>query len=380
MLNSERKDPRSNELVVKSLTDDPGANPMALGCAACPLKYTCGGLHVREAIFDCLDLCCDEPKNCTLVCRYRPTVYVDQVREVGDFHLSSLPRAPILPVKFDQEVVPLVYHGSKRASALVNDIFALRLPDLVNYATGEMRFKTREQLYTAFHICPDSEIMLTGVNKDTRIEPWWALASKRIPIIRQLVGLGIKLVTVPNFSLVLDHPRHDDMHAIKRIGLLFSEFQTAGLPCALHPNGRTEQDFVRWHRFIAAREEVRVLAYEFTTGSARKERSGFHLDQLAYLAEGAGRELDIIVYGKSDVIPILQQTFRKVIYIETTSFMKSIKRQRAVRNHNGALTWTASPTEVGEVIDPLFAHNISERKLYLKAKYYGDRDALSKAA
>ncbi len=291
-----------------------------------------------------------------------------------------MPRAPVLPLSFSQEVVPLVYHGSNRASALQHDFFALRLPDLVNYATGKLRFKTREQLCAAFHIWPDSEIMLTGVNQDTRIEPWWALADRRIPTIKQLVGLGIKLVTVPNFSVVLDHPRHDDMHTMKRIGLLFSEFQTAGLPCALHPNGQTEQDFVRWRRFIAAREEVRVLAYEFTTGSARKARMGFHLDQLASLAEGAGRDLDIIVYGTPDVIPALRRSFRKVVYIETTSFMKSIKRQRAVRKNNDALAWAIAPTKVGEVIDPLFAHNLYERALYLKAKYYGGRDDLSKAA
>ena len=380
MLNTERPDPRSNELIIKSLTDDPDANPMALGCATCSLIETCGGLCVRESIVDCLDLCCGQPSGCTRVCRNKTAAYVDQVREIGDFFLRSVPPAPALPITLNQEIIPLVYHGSSRAAALQNDIFALRLPDLVNYATGELRFKTREQLRAVFRISADAEIMLTGVNQDARIEPWWALADKRIPIIKQLVSLGIKLVTVPNFSIVLNHPRHDDMHAMKRIGLLFSEFQTAELPCALHPNGRTKQDFVRWRRFIAAREEVRILAYEFITGPARRARIGFHLDQLAWLAEGAGRDLDIIVYGKPDVIPTLRESFRNVVYIETTSFMKSIKRQRAVRKINDALAWAPAPTRVDEVIDPLFAHNLCERTLYLKAKYFGDRENLSKAA
>ena len=380
MLNIERPDPRSNELIIESLTDDSDANAMALGCATCPLKQTCGGLSVRENIVDCLDLCCGQPSGCTRVCRNKTAAYVDQVREIGDFYLRNVPRAPALPITLNQEVIPLVYHGSSRAAALQNDIFALRLPDLVNYATGELRFKTREELCAAYHISPDAEIMLTGVNQDTRIEPWWALTDKRVPIIKQLVSLGIKLVTVPNFSVVLDHPRHDDMHAMKRIGLLFSEFQTAGLPCALHPNGRTDQDFVRWRRFIAAREEVRMLAYEFTTGPARMARIGFHLDHLAKLAEGAKRDLDIIVYGKPDFIPNLRKSFRKVVYVETTSFMKSIKRQRAVRETNDALAWAPAPTQVGEVIDPLFAHNLYERALYLKAKYFGGRHDLSKAA
>lgn len=380
MLNIERPDLRSNELIIQQLTDDPKANPMALGCAVCSLKETCGGLSVRESIVDCLDLCCGNPGKCTRVCRNRTASYVDQVREIDGFLLRNVRRAPILPANLEQDIVPLVYHGSSRVGALQNDIFALRLPDLINYSTGELRFKTRDALCTAFRISGDAEIMLTGVNRDKRIEPWWTLADDRVGIIEGLVRLGIRLVTVPNFSVVLDHPRHDDMHAMKRIGLLFSEFQNAQMPCALHPNGRTEQDFVRWERFIASRDEVCVLAYEFKTGPGRKDRIGFHLDQLAKLANGAGRELDIIVYGKPDVIPILKRSFRKVIYIDTTSFMKSVKRQRAVRNSNDELVWIQAPTEVGEMIDPLFEHNLSERSLYLKAKYYGDSHTLSEAA
>lgn len=380
MLNPQRPDPRSNELVIRQLTDDPNANPMALGCAACLLKETCGGLRVRENIMDCLDLCCGNPSGCTRVCRNKTAAYVDQVREIGDFYLRNVPRAPTMPVRLDHLIVPLIYHGSSRVDALRNDIFALRLPDLINYSTGELRFNTRRELCAAFHISPDAEIMLTGVNQDTRIEPWWGLAEQRIAIIRALVELGIKLVTVPNFSLVLDHPRHDDMHAMKRIGLVFSEFLNSGMPCALHPNGRTEQDFERWRRFIASRDEVQVLAYEFTTGPARKARTTFHLEQLAKLADGAGRDLDIIIYGKPDVIPILRKSFRKVVYIETTSFMKSVKRQKATRENNAELGWTSAPTEIGEAIDPIFAHNLYERALYLKAKYYSGLEALSKAA
>ena len=329
---------------------------------------------------DCLDLCCGNPSGCTRVCRNKTASYVDQVREIGDFHLRTVPRSPTLQVSLDHEIVPLVYHGSSRTGALQNDIFALRLPDLVNYSTGALRFNRREDLCSAFHISPHAEIMLTGVNQDKRIEPWWTLADQRIAIIKQLVSLGIKLVTVPNFSVVLDHPRHDDMHAMKRIGLLFSEFQNAGMPCALHPNGRTEQDFVRWGRFIASRDEIQVLAYEFTTGPGRKSRKEFHLEQLARLADVAKRDLDIIIYGKPDVIPTLLQSFRKVVYIETTSFMKTIKRQRAVRKKNDALAWLPAPTKIGEMIDPLFAHNVEERALYLKAKYYRIPDNLSRAA
>lgn len=380
MLNTERPDSRSKDLITKSLTDDPNANSMALGCADCSLLSICGGLSVKENIMDCLDLCCGNPSKCTRVCRNSADAYVDQVREIGDFHLRNVPRAPVIPVSLNQDIVPLIYHGGRRASSLPNPIFALQLPDLINFVTGTMRFQTHEEICTAFHINTDADLILTGVNLDRRIEPWWTLGSRRIPLIKSMVDMGIKLVTSPNFSLFLDHPRHDDMHAMKRIALLFAEFQSHGMACALHPNGRTETDFERWGRFIAARDEIQVISYEFITGTSRKNRIAFHLEQLAKISEKAGRDLDIILRGDASVIPVLQKSFRRVIYIETTSFIKSINRQRAIRVQNNALTWVSSPTEVGEPIDPLFAHNLNEQILLLRALYYGATDPKSKVA
>lgn len=380
MLDRAQIDGPSNELMIKMLTDDPRGYGIPLGCSVCPTLDTCGGLCVRAPIMDCNDLCCGSPGNCTTVCRNKPRDYVQRIREIGDYRLRHVERAPTLPVTFKEDIIPLVYHGSSRAGALQNSIFALRLPDLVNFRTGELRFTSRQALCAAYRISPTADLVLTGVNQDKRIEPWWGLADKRISIIQGLVDIGIKLVTVPNFSVILNQPRHDDLHAMKRIALLFAEFQNAGMACALHPNGRTTRDFARWSRFIAAREEVQTLSYEFTTGPGRKSRIGFHLDQLARLADNAGRELDIVIFGKPDVIPTLRKSFRKVTYIETTSFMKSIKRQRAYRPNNEELAWAPAPTGLGEVIDPLFVHNLYERILYLTAKYYSESDDLSEAA
>jgi hypothetical protein len=48
----------------------------------------------------------------------------------------------------------------------------------------------------------NAKIILTGVNLDRRIEPWWTLAERRIPIIRDMHRIGIDLVTTPNFSVI----------------------------------------------------------------------------------------------------------------------------------------------------------------------------------
>ncbi|MBZ9799709.1 hypothetical protein [Mesorhizobium sp. ES1-4] len=194
-------------------------------------------------------------------------------------------------------------------------------------------------------------------------------------MIEGLRMLGVTTITTPNFSVVLDNPRTDDLHAIKRIAITFAEFQQGGIPCALHSHGRTLKDFERWEKFIAEREEISMLAYEFITGPGTKLRKDFHLDRLAELARGAGRSLDIIVRGDPQVIPVLRQHFRRVVYIDTTAFIKTMKRQIAERSSNRRLEWISSPTVGGEDIDRLYSRNVSEQIAFLRSTYYsGDRN------
>jgi hypothetical protein len=362
---------RSDEVIIKALTHDPDTYPVALGCSSCPHLQECGGLSVKAPIFDCLDMCCNAAESCTRVCRKQPaTKYVDQLREIGGFNLQSVQRAPVLWHSISSDIVPLVYHGSSRTRELRADVFALPLPSLVNFRRGRLHFSDRAALCAHYHIPVAAQIVITGVNLDHRIEPWWGLGERRTAVIAEMRNIGIDLVTTPNFSVVLDQPRTDDMHAIKRILITFAEFANGGIPCALHPNGRTERDFERWGDEIAARPEVTTLAYEFITGPGRKARQGWHLKRLADLATRAERKLDIVVRGDPNVIRFLRQHFRKVIFIETTAFMKTLKRQRLERAGNNRLRSVLTPTGEGEYLDELFAHNVDERIAMIRALHY----------
>ena len=155
----------------------------------------------------------------------------------------------------------------------------------------------------------------------------------------------------------MDIPRHVDLHAIKRTGLVHWEFLDEGLPCALHVNGRSETDFRRWGAFVRARPEITHLAYEFTTGSSRAARRPIHVDWLIGVARAAGRPLDLIVCGGLEVLPKLTVAFNRVTVLETWSFMKTMKRQRAVQRTDGSLRWRRSPTPIGAPLDDLFGAN-----------------------
>lgn len=370
-------DARSDETVINALTHDPKAYPVALGCSSCPHIAQCGGLCVKAPIFDCLDMCCNAPEACTRACRKAPSArFVDQMREIGGFDLDTAPRAPTVSHKMQSDIVPLVYHSSGRVNNLAGDAFALRLPDIVNFRKQELKFSDRASLCAAYRIPEDAQLVLSGVNQDHRIEPWWRLGDARKGIIEQMRLIGIDLVTTPNFSVVLDQPRTDDLHAMKRILLVFAEFAEGGIPCALHPNGRTERDFERWAAELTVRTEIEILSYEFTTGPGRRFRRNWHLNQLAGLAAAAGRDLDIAVRGDPEVIPFLRRHFRKVIYLEGSAYMKTLKRQRAERVGNDRLKWMLSRTEPGEPLDGLFAHNLQERISLLRSVHYAEQSEL----
>ena len=343
--------------------------PCAIGCFTCPYFRDCGGLNIDAQIFDCLHFCCGGDPGCTRVCRNNQW-FVDQYWEVDGFELDDLPRGPVHLHAIPCDIIPMIYHGGNRRGPCAADAICLRLADLVDFRAGAARFETRRDLADQFKIREDTHILLSGVDHDTRVERWWALEDRRIGIIRQFKKLGIELVTTPNFSMVLDRPRTDDIHAIKRIGIVFAELIAGGLATALHVNGRTDRDFERWGDFIREREEVGVLSYEFITGPGRKDRRRQHIGWLGALARAAGRPLDIVIRGDPDLIPQLRKNFRRVIYVETTSFMKTVVRKRALRQGNANLLWPSFPTARQAPLDGLLEHNQREAAEQLTLRFY----------
>ena len=64
-----------------------------------------------------------------------------------------------------------------------------------------------------------------------------------------------------------------------------------------------------------------------------------------------------------------------MIYLETSAFMKTLKRQRAERVGNDSLHWIFSPTKPGEALDGLFVHNLQERLSLLRSLHYAEQPA-----
>ncbi|MCR9193749.1 MAG: hypothetical protein NXH88_03400 [Hyphomonas sp.] len=356
VINSDRR-PDRNPRRERRLWHESERKMEPLGCRVCPDRPVCGGLKLRAAFFDCLQFCCGNPETCDRVCRNHPE-FANRVREVGTFSLGNVPRASALTAPTLPPMVPVIYHRTARQKAAICGTAALPLYRMFDRRTGSPRFTMQNALCENFGIQPGTTLLLTGTDRDPPLERWWGLGeAKRIDIIRAMKSAGISLVTTPNYSLFIDRPRQDDLHAIKRIAIVHEEFLREGMPAALHTNGRTEADFARWAEYIAARPEITHIAYEFTTGTGWAGRREQHAAWLSAMAEAAARPLHLVVRGGADVLPVLATAFAGVTVLDTSIFMKTMMRRRAYPKSNASLGWRDAPTAPGAPVDELFAEN-----------------------
>ena len=282
------------------------------------------------------------------------------MREVRGFALDNVPRANPLEAPELPRLVPLIFHGDSRALTIAFPVVALSLYRMFERRSGAPRFTDDASLCKAFGIAPGTMVLLTGTDQDPPLERWWGFGGDtRRVIIRAMKVAGVGLVTTPNYSLFLDRPRWDDLHAMKRIAIVHEEFLSEGMPAALHVNGRTETDFQRWGAYVEARAEVTHLAYEFTTGTGWAGRRAQHAAWLAGVAKAAGRPLHLVMRGGVDVLPILSPAFARITVLDTSIFMKTMMRQRAVPAGNSRLAWRRAPTATGAPLDDLFAENLA---------------------
>lgn len=341
------------------LWDDAATIPCSLGCVSCVDRPICGGAHNSASFFDCSDYCrCDDKATCDLVCRGNPKQFVERLREVNGLDLKNALRAPIVPIEALPPMVPLIEHSTARVGTLNSPIVALPLHALLDINAGRLRYPDRDLLSQKFGIDPNARMVISGVARDRRIERYWA-ATDRASMLEQLAALDIALITPPNYSVLTDVPRTDNMHAMKRILMAAVEMMQAGLPTALHVNARTERDYERWAELIAERPEIQCLAFEFATGTGRGERLDWHVAQLSALAARVPQPLGLVVRGGMRALEPLRASFAAVTMIDTAAFTKTRCRQEAQFRPDGKLVWRKHPTLHGAPIDALLQQNVA---------------------
>lgn len=332
--------------------------PLSLGCLGCKELGVCGGLHTRESLFDCLSFCrCSDRSNCQYVCPRKLDDFVNRTLEVGDFGFENIPRiesfsSPKLPL-----VVPHLYNKSRRSGRLVAEAVSVPLSVLFDHKTGKAKFTSKREVAAALGFDPRAALVISGVGEDQGIEDYWThRLAERIP--EHLAALRPALVTAPNFSLFLDSPRWDNLYSMKRIAICWAELISEGIPASLHLNSRTDRDWERWIDFVGEREEVQSISFEFRTGAALQERASFHVEKLCLLASMVRRDIQLVVRGGYNHLQELAKVFSKVVFIDTTSFIKTVKRQRLDWYPGGKGNWRSARTPKLYPLDELLLHNV----------------------
>jgi Domain of unknown function (DUF4417) len=342
----------------QQLWDNDAYSSLSIGCNNCPEFSLCGGIHVKATLFDCTDLCsCRDKLKCDMICRFNPSHFVQRVREVNGFELGTIPRTEAVGLPEFPNMIPFVGHGYKRNEILTQPAVAISLYELIDLNTGTLRVSSHKELCARFKIQSDALIIASGVDKDSRVEAWWQFANK--DLLSALKSISINLITVPNFSVLTDVPRWDNLHSIKRIALAWYQLSQAGIPAALHLNARTNADYDRWLSFIRERSEIQSLSFEFATGCGYEGRINWHVQQLCRIADGSPQPLTLFVRGGARAVSILDKHFSKVVLIDTDPFYKAVRRRKAIMSDSGRVKWIPSLTPKGTPIDGLLAHNIA---------------------
>ena len=246
---------------------------MAIGCLSCPDRKTCGGLHKLQDAFSCLDDCCGKPETCDGMCPNNLVGFRDHMREVNGLELDNLPRAKPSPAPPLPAYIPYIFHGNRRAHPL--EIEAVALPLRLFYrANGQPKFVTRAEVEARFGICPATAIVLIGSGRDKAIEGWWRLSEHRPTVLASLRTLGVVLVTAPNYSMFTDEVRYNDMHAMKRIGMVWQEIVAGPAPRALTISTHVHRTIMcALPNFIKERRGNRLMLHlNFRTGAAWRTR------------------------------------------------------------------------------------------------------------
>jgi hypothetical protein len=337
-------------------------NMESIGCHTCHYKPVCGGLRTNPGIVTCLDFCCGKHESCECHCLSNAK-FVDDIKEIDGYELRNIPRSLQLQKVELPCYVPIVYDRSSRQQNVPSNFVALPLKLLFNKKTETPRFVSRAELCDRLKVDYSSNIVISGIADDYEIEAWWKLGSKkRRSAVKTFREIGIKFVTSPNYSVISNRPRFGDLDAMKRIAIVQHEFQSEGIVCALHVNGRTDRDFDRWAEYLNLRTEISNIAFEFSTGAKYGARRETYIRWLLKLAKVVERPLHITITGITNVIPDLAAAFEGVTYLDSSAIMKSKKRKMATLKGNKDLEWHHAPTEVGTPIDDLFQHNLNERR------------------
>lgn len=352
---------------------DQSDGTLMLGCGECLERQHCGGLQVAAGgadAMDCMSMCrCDDPDACDVMCPKAPERYVRRWLEVGGLALTDVPVAKPLPFPLLPDEALLVEGKANRARRPSQALSYVAVPlSMTVKKTGlQTRPKSRRELESTFGLAPKFGWIASGVEQDAKVERMWKLPSPK-RTYQALRDAGVILATTPDYSTIADVPRPDNLHAMKRIAWTWYEMMDAGLQAALHINGRTDFDYIRWGEFAKRQPALQAVAFEFLTGAEPKESGLRFVARIHRFVEVSGRKnLVLVLRGGAQWVDRLEPYFRQVVLLDSGVYMKTVKRQRMELDSDGNPRYRSNKTSSDAELNELFLHNVRTR-LVMKSR------------
>lgn len=320
----------------------------ALGCMDCFALDQCGGLY-RTGVLDCLSRCCQQPDTCTYLCP-RSKHFTQTWRDTNGINLPNNPlhqTAEPLPA-----YVPLIQHGSQRRDLLQYPIVALTTYDVTRRKkqTDDM-IRNPVVLRTSFRLNMNTKIILSSIAADHELEYFWKERHHR-RLIDGIVENQPLHVIPPNFSLVQDLPRFDNLANIKRSVICAEELSNRGISVIPYLAGITDRDWERWADFLKNQPRITMVCKEFQTGPRNRIIAVWHLDRLRQLQDRLGRKLHLIGIGARRHYQYIH-SFAGTTVIDSVPFMRTMHRR--ILSPTG---WANTATARHEPLDDLLRHNL----------------------
>lgn len=267
----------------------------------------------------CMHRCggCADSRSCPFACPNNPRRFVFMVNEVGSLDYRPRTRITGPPAIGYPFLAPQIYHGYRRFKLLRADAVTISIKDLL------ARTGTRN-VHDAFMLDPDTRVIALGVAKDHELEKWWG---ERNSVIEKLRTLQLDAVTVPNYSIFANAPRHQTLVSIARIHHFAEELSAAGIATVPHIYAETDIDWQRWLEVLKEQPGISMLAMEFQTGLRVKEKALPYIQRLSDLQQRLGRSLHLIAIGGTQYRMEFRALFGdRCTLTDATSFMKTFRR------------------------------------------------------
>jgi hypothetical protein len=295
------------------------------------------------------------------VCFGKPDFFATAFEEVGGFgweNVGTLAQPQLRLPRY----IPTIQHGYRRTKCLRTPWAALPLSVvLARSKTGARpRARSPHELREQFALAPTTRLLLLGIDDDPKIEHYWRWQTD-CSLATALGALEWHAAVVPNYSILLDHPRTHHLYNRKRSLLVAREWSQAHIPAMPYLQAVSLADYDYWLAFLTAHPEVALVAKEFQTGLARRTRGLIALDQLAKLQDRLRRSLHVVAVGGAQYRSDLAQRFDFWTVVDSTPFIKAVKRRQGSLGDK-RVVWRAARDRSVEVLLP---HNIGVYRTWL---------------